>query len=374
MVNIPCENNGMHIPQCQSESCDLRSLAVTSNGEYAPSGFDGFNNVVVDVPMPSGSISISANGTYDVSSFANAVVDVQGGASDDNFLIAACEKPGSIYSPAASAVAEYAFWSNTYVKGIELPNARHIGSSAFYQCTSLSFASFANCSYIDEYAFLFAGIETIYIPSCEYIGRLAFNGCYKLSSVSIPVCSSISSSAFYGCASLQNVYAPSVQTIRKDAFRECTALSEVICPMVSIIESTTFYNCRALQTISLPNCTVVGASAFQLCTSLQSVSLPVCSVLGTYAFYACFSLQMVSLPNCTAIGTNAFTKCSALESIYLEGSEMCKLYDWQVFQGTPIEDSSYLGHYGSVFVPASLVDTYKSANWWSGYSDRITAL
>lgn len=59
---------------------DIEPLTVTENGTYTASG-DGFNPVTVNVPSsgitPSGSQTFTENGTYDVTSLAQAVVNVQ---------------------------------------------------------------------------------------------------------------------------------------------------------------------------------------------------------------------------------------------------------------------------------------------------------
>ena len=41
---------------------------------------------------------------------------------------------------------------------------------------------------------------------------------------------------------------------------------------------------------------------------------------------------------------------------------------------TPMVNSTYTGSFGSIYVPASLVDSYKASANWSALSDRITAI
>lgn len=61
----------------------IESLSVTANGTYAaPDGTDGYSPVTVNVPIPDGYIvpsgtkTITENGTHDVTEYASVVVDV----------------------------------------------------------------------------------------------------------------------------------------------------------------------------------------------------------------------------------------------------------------------------------------------------------
>ena len=68
----------------------IEALEITENGTYnAPSGTDGYNPVVVNVPTPDGYIkpsgtkTITENGTHDVTEYASAEVDVPSENLDD---------------------------------------------------------------------------------------------------------------------------------------------------------------------------------------------------------------------------------------------------------------------------------------------------
>lgn len=112
----------------------------------------------------------------------------------------------------------------------------------------------------------------------------------------------------------------------------------------SFVASSIFKNNKTIQTVNLPYATSVGNNAFQSCTPLNQVSLSVCSSIGSYAF----------------------GHCSLLSIITIGYSSVCSLAASNVFANTQITSST-----GSIYVPTSLVDAYKSAPIWSYFSTQI---
>ena len=134
----------------------------------------------------------------------------------------------------------------------------------------------------------------------------------------------------------------------------------------SFVASNVFKFNQNIQTVNLPYATTVGDYAFHNCRSLTQVNLPVCSSIGNNAFQNCNSLSQVNLPVCSSIGNYAFQNCSSLSIITIGYSSICSLNNSNAFSATPIASGT-----GSIYVPASLVDAYKSATNWSYFSTQI---
>ena len=220
-------------------------------------------------------------------------------------------------------------------------------------------------------------IQTVNLPYATSVGKSAFYRCSSLSQVSLPMCSKINKGCFSGCTSLSQVSIPVCSYIGNNAFQSCSSLSQVSLPMCSYIGDNAFQSCSSLSQISLPMCSYIGGNAFRCCTSLRQVSLPVCNYIadGIYAggglhtsgtFYQCTLLTQVDLPMCSYIGSDAFRVCSSLSIITIGYSSICSLKNINAFNATQITSST-----GSIYVPASLVDAYKSAANWSYFSTQI---
>ena len=197
------------------------------------------------------------------------------------------------------------------------------------------------------------------------IGEYAFYKCSNLTTVNFPICTSISSSAFMHCNNLTTVSFPACTRIEASAFAYCYDLTTVSFPACTNIGTSAFCSCASLTTANFPKCTYINNSAFFSCKKLATISFPLCSKIGPYAFARCSSLAAVSFPVCTNIGSSAFLSCTNLSTIYLGASTVCSMGQ-DVFYSTGITSQK-----GSIFVPASLVETYKTATRWSAFSSRI---
>ena len=96
----------------------------------------------------------------------------------------------------------------------------------------------------------------------------------------------------------------------------------------------------------------VNNGTFQNCHLLSSIPHEsIIEFIGSFAFRSCWSLQSVYLSNVSYIGYAAFCNCSLLQSVYILSSIIPSLNATTAFDATPISRSTYLGYFGSIFVP-----------------------
>lgn len=247
-------------------------------------------------------------------------------------------------------VKSSAFTGMSNLIKINLPNVLTIGSYAFQSCASLAEINLPKVTYIPRYAFSdCASLKSIFLPNVDYIEQVAFVGCSMLSSIDLP----------------------KVTTIQNQAFSNCSRLTKANMPVLSSVGTSTFFSC-SLETISSP-LRNIGMNAFARCLNLKTAYLtgnyPL--VVGSSAFNYCAKLNYVYISNISKINTSAFANCSKLSAIYLGGSSVASIANSSVFMNTPIRNSTYLGVFGSIYVPASLLASYQTASIWSIFSARM---
>ena len=271
-------------------------------------------------------------------------------------------------------------WPNGYISAV---GAISTGGGSGYTIDDIAMRTMmsgeisGNASFIANYAFNYcSSLTTVSFPSCTTIGSSAFGYCTNLTTASFPLCTSIGSSAFCYCYSLTTISFPLCKTIGNSAFYSCTSLTTISFPSCTSIGSNTFNRCTKLTTISFPLCKIIGSTAFYYCSSLTTVSFPLCTSIGSDVFGYCSNLTTANFPLCTSIGNSAFRNCVNFISLYLTSvSKVPTLGGTNVFGSTPIGGySASAGQYGSVYVPASLFSSFKTATYWSSISARIVSV
>ena len=149
------------------------------------------------------------------------------------------------------------------------------------------------------------------------------------------------------------------------AFAYYSALTSIDLPNCSYIGSNAFKFCSKLTSVNLPNCKYIDGEAFEGCSSLSSIDLPNCTLISNNAFIHCLSISIIRIPVCSSISNNIFYNCTNLTQVYLNSVTSVTTIQSNTFNKCP--------NLTSVYVPSSLVDAFKTAQYWSSISNKIVA-
>jgi hypothetical protein len=129
-----------------------------------------------------------------------------------------------------------------------------------------------------------------------------------------------------------------------------------------------FASCTSLVAVNMPTSTSVEEYAFQGCNALTTVRLPKVTYMSNNAFNSCTALKKVDMSEAVTFERDTFLWCSALEAIILRGNTMSTI-SYYTFNSSSIKNGN-----GYIYVPAALVDAYKSETEWSRYANQIRAI
>lgn len=252
-------------------------------------------------------------------------------------------------------VREYGF-AGCSIKNISLPNVITVANHCFYSSKNLISVSLPKCT--------------------EMTVGNTFNYCNQLKTVDIPLITKLGSQAFANCFSLVNIELLKVTAIGVECFNGCSGLESVNLPQLKTAGNKAFIHCRKLVNIDLPNLTTIGEECFNSCSVLESVNLPLLRSLRAQEFNNCKALKKIDLPSVTTLSSKysfgnygPFSGCSALETVILRNNSVVTLQYSKIFADTLIASGT-----GYVYVPASLVDSYKTATNWVTIADQIRAI
>jgi len=229
-------------------------------------------------------------------------------------------------------IADGAFRQCNGFTGVNLPDIKYIGKSAFFECTNL--------------------MQVVCGPNAEIIGKYAFTACEKLSTVLIKntKIKRIGTQAFYKCSKLKSVDLPeSLEEIETYAFKDTGIQPSVdgilylgnwvvgcssekiynirIKDGITNIANYSFFKCAGIKNVVLPDSLQkIGRGAFMLCSEIYIEKFPAdLKEIGDYAFYQCDKAifgpdyNMVLPEGLERIGRSAFYQSNVL-SITIPGS------------------------------------------------------
>ena len=157
---------------------------------------------------------------------------------------------------------------------------------------------------------------------------------------------------FKGQDKLQKIDMTSVKSVGNNAFRECSALVEVKFPVLETLGSAAFIHCSALAEVKFPAVlsSGVAVNALRYCSALKKVDFGEINAVNGLLSY------------CLA-------DCKVLEMLVIRNTDQPPKLTATAFNNTPINTGT-----GYIYVPAAMVDAYKSATNWSAYADQIRAI
>lgn len=116
--------------------------------------------------------------------------------------------------------------------------------------------------------------------------------------------------------------------------------------------------------------TKIGQYAFYYRTGLTTVRTSA-TTIEEYAFGGCSALTSVEFTSTSplTIGANSFMSCNAITSVIIRSTSVSSLSSTNALPSAPFTTGM-----GVIYVPANLVDSYKSASNWSTYASRIYSI
>lgn len=174
----------------------------------------------------------------------------------------------------------------------------------------------------------------------------------------------------YGRTALKTVNLPKCTDIGGYAFRGCSNITNVDAPLVATIGTYAFYGCNKLTDINMSKAESIGNYAFYKC-DLQSVNFPDVTNLSQNVFFQNENLQRADFGVASRINQAAFGNCGKLVALILRRTDsICALrVATNAFANTPIANGT-----GYVYVPSTLIETYKTATNWVNYASQFRAL
>lgn len=322
----------------------LETKTITQDGDYFPinDGVDAYSSVSVNI----------INDNNALVKFLDDVIGTQ--------RFKRIEIRGNIPS--------YTFQGRSDLKEVYLIDCEEIAEHGFYNCANLlTLVNNISIKKIGEYAFFQCSnldVEIKLDDEMTIIPPYCFQNCTKLK-VNIPKSlESIGISGYRACLSLVSDTLPeNLKSIGNYAFYNCPGLTAKIMPPMAV--SMHAFSYSGVQFEEIPEGTTLSTYAFNYCDGLTNLKFSYSGVIPNYCFQYCKNLESIEIgKNITAINAHVFRGCSKLKTITCHNTTLPTL-TYTAINSCPIE---------TIYVPASALETYKSATNWSAYADKMIGI
>lgn len=165
---------------------------------------------------------------------------------------------------------------------------------------------------------------------------------------------SLRDSAFYNDKQLSSVTLQNATHVGSNAFERCTLLSKCSVDKMQTCGDSAFSRANLSQAV-FPNLSAIARNMFVFCSYLKKVKCDKAISIDERAFNGCASLEVIDILGGGNISAPSTSELHKLKSVVLRGTENV----------TPTSDTIWLPSSVTIYVPDSLVEQYKSATNWS---------